>query len=160
MLTSSCELAAPSMVDHHVHFSMWSKMRSRISFSGVSSLSEALLLLNTSAAERDPATQPALVGQGLMLGSWPDEDVTKMTSLTLDNGVPDTGIPVIIYMNDLHSFWANSSAIRWLNVPSSMDGYRTGLFREAECFQMMVVHNVKEAHYLDALLFEASKDAA
>ena len=148
------------MVDHHVHFSMWSKMRSRISFSGVSSLSEALNVLKASAAGRELAIQPALVGQGLMLGSWPDEDVANMTNLTLDHGAPDAQVPIIIYMNDLHSFWANTSAIRWLDVPSSMEGYRTGLFREAECFQMMVVHNEKEAHYLDALLLEASKDAA
>lgn len=139
---------------------MWSKMRSRISFSGVSSLPEALALLKRSAAERDAATQPAVVGQGLMLGSWSDDGVASMTSVTLDRALPDPNVPIIIYMNDLHSFWANTSAIRWLEVPSSMEGYRTGLFREAECFQMMVVHNEKEAHFLDALLLEASEDAA
>lgn len=147
------------MVDHHVHFSIWAKMRSRVSFSGVNSLEDALKILQRAANRLESHNQPALVGQGLLLGKWPDEDVARMTADTLDRLLQAT-YPIIVYMNDLHSFWCNSIAMNWLQIPASAEGRATGLFRELECFTAMVVHNRKEESVLEALLTEASIDAA
>lgn len=147
------------MVDHHVHFSVWAKMRSRISLAGINSLNDAIKVLREASTQRDPITQPALVGQGLLLGKWSDEDVAGMTFETLDSEI-GTAYPIIIYMNDLHSFWCNSAAMDWLNLPATAEGRTTGLFRELECFTAMVVHNKKEESVLETLLIKASNDAA
>lgn len=147
------------MVDHHVHFSVWAKMRSRVSLSGVDSLEEAVAVLKDAVSRRDSSTQPALVGQGLLLGKWPDADVANMTLDTLDKSLEST-FPVIIYMNDLHSFWCNSPAMQWLEIPEEAEGRKTGLFRELECFSAMVTHNKNEESMLEKLLLDASIDAA
>ena len=147
------------MVDHHVHFSVWSKMRSRVSLAGVDCLSDALSVLKDAAASRDTSTQPALVGQGLLLGKWPDADVAQMTYTTLEREIGND-YPIIIYMNDLHSFWCNSVAMDWLEIPENAEARKTGLARELECFTAMVVHNKREDNVLETLLTEASIHAA
>lgn len=102
-----------------------------------------------------PSTTDPLVGKGLFIGQWPEDDVPKMGKKALDESLPDD-VPVFIILNDLHSSFCNSAALRLLEYPST----HSGLFVEQEAFQAAIKLDAMDAHRMEDIIREACIDAA
>lgn len=110
---------------------------------------------SSSSSSKSSMTREPLVGKGLFIGQWPEEDVNKMNKLILDEELPKD-IPIIIILNDLHSSFCNSAALRLLEYPST----HTGLFVEQEAFQAAIKLDAMDAHRMEDIIREACIDAA
>lgn len=144
------------MVDHHVHFSVWARARTRVSLSDCHSMSSMLGTLRAALEARDSSKiKEPLVGKGLFVGQWPEEDVAKMGKAILDTTFPED-LPVIVILNDLHSNFCNTATLQLLGYPIS----HSGLFLEHEAFNLMVQLDTLDAHRMDSIIEEACIDAA
>lgn len=147
---------APSMLDNHVHFSVWARARTRVSLSECNSISSVIHELQNALSYRDASkSNDTLVGKGLFIGQWPEEDVPKMGKQILDEQLPKD-IPVVVILNDLHSSFCNSAALKLLEYPES----HSGLFVEQEAFQAAVKLDAMDAHRMEDIIREACIDAA
>lgn len=147
---------APSMLDNHVHFGVWARARTRVSLAECNSIASVLHELQTALSQRDASkSNDTLVGNGLFVGQWPEEDVPKMGKELLDKLLP-RHIPVVVLLNDLHSSFCNSAALRMLEYPES----HSGLFVEQEAFQAAVKLDAMDAHRMEDIIREACIDAA
>lgn len=147
---------APSMVDHHTHFGVWSKFRKDVSMSGVKDLKAAITTINAALPQFDATKKPALVASGLFVGEWAAEDVARMTRATLDDMLDRSDVPVIVRMDDLHSSWANSAFLRLLKLGL----HPTGLLVEQESFDVMTALDILLEHSMFEDLQDACNDAA
>lgn len=150
------------MVDHHVHFSVWARARTRVSLSECNSMSSLVEELKKALKKRERAStslssmKEPLVGKGLFIGKWPEEDVLKMNKSILDKELP-LEIPIIIILNDLHSSFCNSSALKLLDyIPEQ----HTGLFVEQDAFKAAIKLDSLDAHRMEDIIREACVDAA
>lgn len=144
------------MVDHHVHFSVWARARTRVSLSECNSMSSVIHELHTALSLREASkSKEPLVGKGLFIGQWPEDDVPKMGKAILDDSLPED-IPIVIILNDLHSSFCNSAALRLLEYPST----HSGLFVEQEAFQAAIKLDAMDAHRMEDIIREACVDAA
>lgn len=144
------------MVDNHVHFSVWARARTRVSLSECHSISSVIEALRSALSARDTSKQSeVLVGKGLFIGQWPEDDVPHMNKKILDDQLPkDT--PIVVILNDLHSSFCNSAALRLLGYPET----HSGLFLEKEAFQAAVKLDAMDAHRMEDIIREACVDAA
>ena len=147
----------PGLVDHHVHFTLWAKHRSRMSVVGTASATEAAEkvrqgLIEMVAAGASPASP--LVGRGFQDALWADQP----TALMLDSvaaSVGQLGRAVVLMSHDLHSVWINTAA-------ASRYGAAPGLLRENAAFDVEIALEREEAanrRRIEALVHEAA-DAA
>lgn len=130
----------PGLVDHHVHFTLWSKHRGRASVVGATSardaaqkLSPALAALAASGAAPDVP----LVGRGFQDALWPDVPTAQL----LDDAAAAAGQPsrpIVLLSHDLHSVWINSTAAVRYGAPA-------GLLREAAAFDLEIAVERDEA---------------
>ena len=142
---------APSMVDNHVHFSVWAKARKDVQLGGAKSLDAVIERMNAALVDFDVFKKPAIVGGGLFVGEWTDEDIQKMTRHTLDALIRRSDVPMVIRTNDLHSSFVNSACIKLLNLDSTS----SGLLVEQESFDAMTQLD----RLLESTIFDDLRDA-
>lgn len=121
-------------------------------------MSSVIHELKTAFSARDSSKtklSDPLVGKGLFIGQWPEEDVPKMGKKELDELLPKD-IPIIVVLNDLHSSFCNSAALRLLEYPDT----HSGLFVEKEAFQAAIKLDAMDAHRMEDIIREACVDAA
>lgn len=143
----------PGLVDRHVHFTLWSKHRSRLSIAGLDSAEAVLSAVGEALAsmdDRSTASVP-LVARGFQDALWPD----MPTASALDDAAErmgQRGRPIVLISHDLHSVWINTAAaVRYATKP--------GLLREDAAFDLEIALEAEEA--ADASAVESAvRDAA
>ncbi len=150
----------PGLVDHHVHFTLWSKHRNRLSIAGLGSAEEVVSAVGHALAGMDQNSGPAstpLVARGFQDALWPDVPTAK----ALDDEalrVGQGGRTIVLISHDLHSVWVNSAAAKRY-------GTTAGLLREQAAFDLEIALEAEEAadaeaveaHVADAVVAAASR---
>ncbi|KAK9895610.1 amidohydrolase 3, partial [Cystobasidium minutum MCA 4210] len=150
-------MPAPSMVDNHVHFSVWARARTRVSLSECNSITSVVQALQEALSQRDASkAKDPLVGKGLFIGQWPEEDVPKMNKRILDENLP-SDVPIFVILNDLHSSFCNSAGLKLLDYDAEN---HTGLFLEQDAFKAAVKLDAMDADRMEDIIREACIDAA
>ncbi|PKQ25391.1 MAG: amidohydrolase [Actinobacteria bacterium HGW-Actinobacteria-4] len=137
----------PGLWDHHVHFSQWAKMRTRLDVTrGESAAQVAQLVAQRMAADVDH--EATLVGFGFRDALWAD----LPTAQALDVVAPHRA--VVLISGDLHSVWVNSAAQTRYGL------VHHGLLREEEAFAVegMLAEDSHDARHV--LTMAAVHDAA
>lgn len=123
----------PGLVDHHVHFTLWSQHRGRLDVSQATSAAHTAAMVREAlvrdSRDADAATAP-LVGRGFQDALWPDAP----TAALLDSAAVAAGTPyraIVLISHDLHSVWVNSAAAVRLEVAA-------GLLREDAAFAVEI----------------------
>lgn len=141
----------PSLVDHHVHFTLWAKHRARLDVSGQASAAAAAAVVESAIRGFEGEL---LIGRGFQDALWPDEP----TAALLDDAAVRAGAPhvgVVLLSHDLHSVWVSSVAARRFGVPG-------GLLREAAAFDLEIAVEAVEAldtERIDAMVASATAAA-
>jgi len=153
----------PGLVDRHVHFTLWSKQRNRLSIAGLASAEEvvraigdALSGMDRDGMDHDGGTMSRpLVARGFQDALWPDVP----TAQALDDEAAkmgQRGRTIVLISHDLHSVWINS-------VAAARYGARPGLLREDEAFDLEIALEAEEAadtRAVEALVADAVAEAA
>jgi predicted amidohydrolase YtcJ len=116
---------------------------------------QAGLSTRSSSSSSSSSTPEPLVGKGLFLGQWSDEDVSQIGKKALDPVFP-SDLPVFVILNDLHSSFCNTAALKLLDYPLDHSGH----FVEKEAFQAAVKLDAMDAHRMQSIIEEACLDAA
>lgn len=127
----------PGMVDHHVHFTLWSKHRNRLNLTGSRSAADAADRVRLALAADLPETQTPLVGRGFQDALWGDVPTAEL----LDEVAARVGQlhrPIVLISHDLHSVWINTAA-------SVLFGTPAGLLREEAAFNLEIALEAAEA---------------
>lgn len=141
---------APSLVDNHVHFSMWTLASQRLDLMDCTSAAQVLARVRDWLAL--PHDEPYLVGQRMRVGEWKDLDAMNRNSLdSLDSR------PLVLFVAGFHSLVANSAALKKLG--HDPEGH-SGILLEAECFAASVIIGELPDDLLDRLMEEAARAAA
>lgn len=142
---------APSLVDNHVHFSMWALASRRLDLmdctSAVQVFDEVQQWLTL------PHDEVWLVGQRMRVGEW--QDLATMSRTSLD--ALEMERPLVLFFAGFHSLVANSAALRKLGHEA--EGH-SGLLLEGECFEASVHIGELSDDVLDALIDTAAQEAA
>jgi len=130
----------PGLVDRHVHFTLWSKHRNRVSVAGMGSAAEVAHAVRLALVDLEEAHRGAsvpLVARGFQDALWPDIP----TAEALDWAAARVGQlhrPIVLISHDLHSVWINSAA-------AARYGTEPGLLRENEAFDLEIALEAEEA---------------
>lgn len=148
----------PGLVDRHVHFTLWSKHRSRLSIAGLASADEAVRTVGQALAHKGRdggAASSPLVARGFQDALWPDVP----TARALDDEAARAGQrdrAIVLISHDLHSVWINSAG-------AARYGTKPGLLREAAAFDVEIALEAEEAadqRAVEALVADAVGSAA
>ncbi len=148
----------PGLVDHHVHFTLWSKHRNRLSVAGLASAAEVVRAVSDALAgmDHDGGTMSRpLVARGFQDALWPDVP----TALALDDAAVlagQRGRTIVLISHDLHCVWINSAA-------AARYGAKPGLLREQAAFDLEIALEAEEAadvKAVEALVGDAVAAAA
>ena len=139
----------PGLWDHHVHAAQWAASRTRLDVGSAGSPREAADLVRR-ALLQPTFRGPVLVGQGMRWLAWAQEPDIAL----LDAAAPD--VAVVLQGVDLHTAWANSTALRRVGLAPRPDG----LLREAECFHAVSVLADAPPDQQDAAVADAMRAAA
>ncbi|KQQ00631.1 MULTISPECIES: amidohydrolase [unclassified Rathayibacter] len=138
----------PGLWDEHVHFSQWSMTAPRLDVSTARSAQEAVEAVRGRLASSTD-TASTLIGFGFRDGLWPDLPTTAL----LDEVAPEH--PVVLVSGDLHSAWANSTALRRYGIALQDD-----ILREDACFRLVSALEALSDDDLDDLVDIAARRAA
>lgn len=148
----------PGLVDRHVHFTLWSKHRNRLSVAGLASAGEVVRAVSDAlagtASDAGTMSRP-LVARGFQDALWPDVP----TAGALDDAAArlgQGGRAVVLISHDLHCVWINSAA-------AARYGVQPGLLREQDAFNLEIALEAEEAadtRAVEALVAEAVAAAA
>ncbi len=138
----------PGLVDRHVHFTLWSKHRNRLSVAGLGSAHEVLDAVSDAlggmALDGGTIARP-LVARGFQDALWPDVPTAQaLDDVAVKVGQRDRSI--VLISHDLHCVWINSAA-------AARYGARPGLLREQAAFDLEIALEAEEA--ADSLAVEA-----
>lgn len=148
----------PGLVDRHVHFTLWSKHRSRLSVAGLGSAADVVdAVAKALAAPEGNLVEAAapLVARGFQDALWPDVP----TEAALDDACARVGKrdrAVVLISHDLHCVWINSAAAARYGAPA-------GVLRERAAFDLEVALEAEEAANplaVEALVTGAAQAAA
>src|SRR5690606_2124387 len=114
----------PGLWDHHVHFTLWARTRSRLDVSAAASAADACALVAERLLTDAPAAGTTLEGYGFRDALWPD--VPSAAALDAATSATQHESPVVLVSADLHCVWVNTAAQRRYGLASA------GLLREAE----------------------------
>lgn len=131
----------PGFTDAHVHFLQYAQRRQQVSLFGVRDFDEVRRLVATAVADAAP-------GEWIEGWGWDDNlwDVVP-SAAKIDDIAPDN--PVVLARMDMHTWWANSVAMRAANVTAATpdpveakierdeQGNPTGLFREWNAIDLL-----------------------
>ena len=143
----------PGLVDRHVHFTLWSKHRNRLSIAGSTSADEVVRAVGRALegmGHDGGTTSRPLVARGFQDALWPDVP----TAQVLDDEaarVGQRGRAIVLISHDLHSVWINS-------VAAARYGANPGLLREGAAFDLEIALEAEEAadtRAVDALVADA-----
>lgn len=144
------QYVGPSLIDNHVHFSMWALASRRLDLMDCTSAAQVLDRVRKWLAL--PHQETYLVGQRMRVGEWPDLD--SMNRTTLDT--LELECPLVLFFAGFHSLCANSAALRKLgHTPDS----HTGILLEGDCFDASVLIGEQPADLLDDLIDLAAREA-
>lgn len=148
----------PGLVDRHVHFTLWSKHRNRLSVAGLASAGEVVRAVSDAlagtASDAGTMSRP-LVARGFQDALWPDVP----TAGALDDAAArlgQGGRAVVLISHDLHCVWINSAA-------AARYGVQPGLLREQDAFNLEIALEAEDAadtRAVEALVVEAVAAAA
>lgn len=148
----------PGLVDRHVHFTLWSKHRNRMSVAGLDSAAAVVHAVQLALVDADSsgvAASEPLVARGFQDALWPDAP----TAEALDEAAASVGQldrAVVLISHDLHCVWINSAAAARYDA-------RPGLLRENAAFSVEIALEAEEASdtfRVEALVAAAAKAAA
>ena len=150
----------PGLVDHHVHFTLWSKHRNRLSIAGLGSATEVVRAVGQALAGMDGASGPTsrpLVARGFQDALWPDVPTAEALDAEAER-VGQRGRTIVLISHDLHSVWINGAA-------ATRYGAAPGLLREQAAFDVEMALEAEEAadtraveaHVADAVVAAASR---
>ncbi len=150
----------PGLVDRHVHFTLWSKHRNRLSIAGLASADDVVRAIGVALAgmDRDAGTMSRpLVAIGFQDALWPDVPTARALDDEADR-VGQRGRTIVLISHDLHSVWINSAA-------AARYGASPGLLREDAAFDLEIALEAEEgadtraveAHVADAMAAAASR---
>ncbi len=150
----------PGLVDRHVHFTLWSKHRNRLSIASAGSAAAAVLDVGQALAAMDRDTRPdsrPLVARGFQDALWPDIPTAAALDAEAER-VGQSGRAIVLISHDLHSVWINSAAAKRY-------GATPGLLREQAAFDVEIALEAEEAadtaaveaHVAEAVLAAASR---
>ncbi len=130
----------PGLVDRHVHFTLWSKHRNRLSIAGLASADEVARAIGHALVGMDydggTMSRP-LVAIGFQDALWPDAPTAHALDQEADR-VGQLGRAIVLISHDLHSVWINSAA-------AARYGARPGLLREDAAFDLEIALDAEEA---------------
>lgn len=138
----------PGLVDRHVHFTLWSKHRNRLSVAGLASADAVVRAVSEALAGMDSeggSMSRPLVARGFQDALWPDAP----TAQALDDAVAKVGQrgrAIVLISHDLHCVWINS-------VAAARYGAKPGILREQDAFNLEIALEAEEA--ADTLAVEA-----
>lgn len=148
----------PGLVDRHVHFTLWSKHRNRLSVAGLASADEVVRAVSDALAEMDhdggTMSRP-LVATGFQDALWPDAPTAQALDDAAARAGP-RGRTIVLISHDLHCVWINSAA-------AARYGARPGLLRERAAFDLEIALEAEEAsdaRAVEALVADAVAAAA
>lgn len=113
----------PGLWDHHVHATQWASARVRVDVGDATSAADAAELVRRAVAA-PTFDADVLVGHGMHHLDWLEAPDRRL----LDAAAP--GVAVVLQGVDLHTAWANRTALARVGLPDDP----TGLLREADCF--------------------------
>jgi len=143
----------PGLVDRHVHFTLWSKHRNRLSVAGLGSADEVVCAVGRALAgiDHDGETMPRpLVARGFQDALWPDVPTAQALDDEAER-VGQRGRTIVLISHDLHTVWINSAA-------AARYGAKPGLLREDAAFDLEIALEAEEAadtRAVDALVADA-----
>lgn len=168
---------APSLVDHHVHFSAWTLNKSRLDLSTAKSAKQAVQLVKERLEQEEgqdekepfvardfrvgespitvlvPRVNALMSGTRVAIGEWPD--IEDMTKETLD--AISSERPIALISGDLHSIWLNTPGLLFVGAEPTKE---TGVLFEKTAFNALNKVNDIPAGKLDILAAAAAQDAA
>lgn len=142
---------APSLIDNHVHFSMWALASRRLDLMDCTSASQVFARVRRWLSR--PHNEVWLVGQRMRVGGWRDIDILNRASLD----ALEMERPLVLFFAGFHSLVANSAALRKLRYEP--EGH-SGILLERECFEASVDIGELSDEVLDALMDTAAQEAA
>lgn len=144
-LDAEGRLVLPGLIDAHIHFLQVAIRRQQVRLFGVTDFGEAMRRVEDAVQNAGPGQW--VVGWGYDAHYW--EGVEPSAAL-LDKIAPDT--PVVLAQMDMHSWWANSAAMRVCGIDASTpdypnstierdaDGNPIGIFREWNAIELLRKH--------------------
>lgn len=148
----------PGLVDRHVHFTLWSKHRNRLSVAGLGSVGEVVRVVGDALAgmDHDGGTMSRpLVARGFQDALWPDAPTAQALDDEAER-VGQGGRTIVLISHDLHSVWINAAA-------AARYGATPGLLREQAAFDVEIALEAEEAadtRAVEALVADAVVAAA
>lgn len=144
LIDGAGKLVLPGLIDSHAHFLQYAVRRHQVNLFGVRDFAEVCRLVQN-------AVETAPEGHWVQGWGW-DENLWEVepTAAHLDAIAPNT--PVVLARMDMHTWWANSAAMRQANItaetpdpPESLierdaQGHPNGLFREWSAIDLVARH--------------------
>jgi len=137
----------PGLWDMHVHVGQWALRSARLDVSAAHSAAETVDVIRAHLAVHPQPAGTVLVGQGFRDGLWPDAPHPELLELG--------GTAVALVSADVHTVWANRTALRILGL-----GDEHWWLREQPAFDVNVRLNTVDGATLDSLVLAAAARAA